>query len=298
MALKMFISYATEDGKFVRELNDALRRELPEIEPIIVEYIKDAGEEFQKQVSNHLDECTWFLALLTENSIGNQWVNQEIGYANALKRRDLIKRFIPVVEKGLEIKGFIHHDMESVRIMRKNLGGNIASVIEYLKSAREKDQEPETSVLREAAQVLERDGLFYESRERWRRAGTLYLEQGSIEEAIEALSQAVELSTKGGWHWEAAEDSQQIANIFSNRDEHDKAVRMLKQAADIYRAGDYAWEAAQTYEKAAGFLVEMDHDSEAIDLYAEAVDSYNNGGYEFEANQCEKKANKIRKRTG
>jgi hypothetical protein len=59
-----------------------------------------------------LDNSLFMVVLLTESGIKSQWVNQEIGYAHALQRKNKEKPpfIIPVSRKNLELRGLITKD--------------------------------------------------------------------------------------------------------------------------------------------------------------------------------------------
>lgn len=76
-----------------------------------------------------INECPYFLVILTSNGITSQWVNQEIGYAVRMGREP-----IPVVEVNpytgmrIESKGFVElHD--PINYYRNDNVGLMASVV-------------------------------------------------------------------------------------------------------------------------------------------------------------------------
>ncbi len=62
-----------------------------------------------EKVKEGIDEATFFVPILTGDSISNQWVNQEIGFAEAKG-----VSILPVVEQEIipRLKGFIHNQVD------------------------------------------------------------------------------------------------------------------------------------------------------------------------------------------
>jgi TIR domain-containing protein len=79
------------------------------IEPIVIATNKEPGKRLSDKVSEGIISSDIFIPILTRNSINNQWVNQEIGFAVAQE-----KRIVPVTEKQIisQLKGFIHSQID------------------------------------------------------------------------------------------------------------------------------------------------------------------------------------------
>lgn len=108
MKRKVFIGYATDD----RKKRDTLRRVMKKmqcIEPIVIADRGKVGESLATKVERGINKADCLMPILTTNSIGNQWVNQEIGYAKAKDRK-----IIPLVDEEVlhKLKGFIHDQMD------------------------------------------------------------------------------------------------------------------------------------------------------------------------------------------
>ncbi len=100
----MFLSYDSRDLELVEKIATCLRR--IGIIAFLAERSLDAGGEIPEKVAFHINDSNCFVAILTSNSITAQWVNQEIGYAYAFRNsRNLL--IVPVVENGLQIRGFL-----------------------------------------------------------------------------------------------------------------------------------------------------------------------------------------------
>ncbi len=109
--LKVFISHATvEDGGLANWIADALDR--LHIRAFVYERYQRGGQNRFEVIKSRIQECPYFLVILTKEGIVSQWVNQEIGYAVAVG-----KELIPIVEvdnstgRLIKSKGFVElHD--------------------------------------------------------------------------------------------------------------------------------------------------------------------------------------------
>jgi hypothetical protein len=104
--VNIFISYAKEDNVKMEYVRDAINSKT-NLNAIVVPEIKDNLVYNSEKIIKAINRSSMFLAILTPNSISNQWVNQEIGYAfyKFTKVRDII----PIVDKQIsnDLKGFI-----------------------------------------------------------------------------------------------------------------------------------------------------------------------------------------------
>jgi len=101
----IFISYCTEDLELLKLTKDYINS-FKRLNAIVVPQLKSNLSYNSEKVKNELDNSKYFLPILTSNSINNQWVNQEVGYAIHKFKNHEIK---PLVEKTIvnDLKGFI-----------------------------------------------------------------------------------------------------------------------------------------------------------------------------------------------
>jgi len=106
--IKIFISYSNSDKSKSKILEKIIAKS-PELKPIAVANDRKASKLLTEKVANGIKDCQYFIPILTLNSIENQWVNQEIGFAEALG-----KKVIAIVEEKIvgQLKGFIHAQMD------------------------------------------------------------------------------------------------------------------------------------------------------------------------------------------
>ncbi len=109
MSKKVFISYAHADASKRRVLVRALESGSPPIESVVIDARRAPGVPLAEKVIGGTTECDYFVPILTQFSISNQWVNQEIGYAIAVG-----KNIVPLVAQGIrgDLKGFVHDQMD------------------------------------------------------------------------------------------------------------------------------------------------------------------------------------------
>lgn len=99
---KVFLSHAQEDYQLVRRVWTILRR--LKVKPYIYERYPDYQQDIPIRIREVLKNknCVMCIAFLTRDGISSQWVQQELGIAYAFN-----KIIVPVVQKGVEYKGFV-----------------------------------------------------------------------------------------------------------------------------------------------------------------------------------------------
>ncbi len=127
MTHRIFISYATGDETYIKELYNSLSK-LENIEVYIPEGIPKEGENFNLKVREGLDTSKAVIILMTFNSTNTIWLNQEIGYATAKNIP-----IIPIIEQGIDIQGFLE-GKDYFNFRRGDFHYNINQVITRLRS--------------------------------------------------------------------------------------------------------------------------------------------------------------------
>jgi len=274
------------------------------VEPVVVAYEKAAGESFRDKICRIMSECKLFLVLLARNSVTNQWVNQEIGFAKALHRRLIIQTIIPVIERipgeqnkiqPLNIEGFIGSDTDAASYIESDWENSISNIVEYIHAAQERDKIPEPIRLQQAADDLVSDQMYWEASERLQRLANLYIEQEEISDAIDVILKSVKLLSAGEWHWESAAGMGKVADLYLELNKLNEAINAWQEQSQFYVESGNLWESAQTLEDAAKVLVKRDHNTEATDFLKKAADLYTEGEYDIEASRCVKRIRSINK---
>lgn len=106
----IFISF---DSKADRLRQEQLGRRIKKTQfrPVVATKYRKPMEALAKKIKEGIERSDVFIPILTKSSLGNQWVNQEIGYAVAKKKPEEI---LPIVEESVirELSGFIHGQLD------------------------------------------------------------------------------------------------------------------------------------------------------------------------------------------
>lgn len=108
MKQEIFISYSDFDKDKVELIVDELKSSTI-FSPIVIASNREALKPLAQKVEDGIIKAKVIIPILTKKSIPTQWINQEIGFATALK-----KRIMPIVESDLidKLKGFIHKQID------------------------------------------------------------------------------------------------------------------------------------------------------------------------------------------
>lgn len=112
--INVFIGHSNKDKQYANNFFLCLKKIVPFV-PYMAEYYTNPGEDYKDRIMMQLEQSAFIIFLLTQNGIDSQWVNQEIGYAYALKKKK--KGFpiiIPISSKKLELKGLITQDSDDL----------------------------------------------------------------------------------------------------------------------------------------------------------------------------------------
>ena len=108
MKYNLFISYSSSDQDKVeivaRELADD-----PLFDPVIIAFNREPLKPLAQKVIDGIVASRYVIPILTKQSIGTQWINQEIGFARGIDRK-----IAPIIEKSIlhDLKGFIHREVD------------------------------------------------------------------------------------------------------------------------------------------------------------------------------------------
>lgn len=107
---QVFLSHSAADGELTQRIRQTLDR--LHIRTFVYENYRSGGANRFEKIKTMIKQTEYFLALLTDNGLQSQWVNQEIGYAVGAN-----KMLIPILEikpetgERLESRGFVElHD--------------------------------------------------------------------------------------------------------------------------------------------------------------------------------------------
>jgi len=122
---QVFVSHAPEDLDTVEELFGPVRN-LPFAVHVALEEIEPGRS--RHNLTGRLDNSDVLVAVLTESSVSNTWVNQEIGYATANG-----VPIVPMYESPTHRAGYVDR-VEGVEIDRENPQVTIFNLICRLRS--------------------------------------------------------------------------------------------------------------------------------------------------------------------
>lgn len=101
MKYDLFISYSRKDFNEVSSILETIKTAIPNLSYWFDIDGIESGDEFEDKIISAIDNSSYVLFALSENSIQSQWTKDEVMYA---KNTD--KKVIPVLLKGAQMKGW------------------------------------------------------------------------------------------------------------------------------------------------------------------------------------------------
>lgn len=101
MKFDLFISYSRRDFDEVSSILEKIKTAIPNLSYWFDIDGIESGDEFEDKIISAIDNSSYVLFALSENSIESQWTKDEVMYA---KNTD--KKVIPVLLKGAQMKGW------------------------------------------------------------------------------------------------------------------------------------------------------------------------------------------------
>jgi hypothetical protein len=101
MKYDVFISYSRKDFDEVSSILETIRNAIPSLSYWFDINGIESGDEFEDKIISAIDNSSYVLFALSENSIQSQWTKDEVMYA---KNTD--KKVIPILLKGAQMKGW------------------------------------------------------------------------------------------------------------------------------------------------------------------------------------------------
>jgi hypothetical protein len=135
LALTVFISHSTKDTEIVYTLYGILKQVGATVH--VSERLVTPGLEIQDKIRSLIASSDVVVAVLSAEGAKSQWVNWELGTANALN-----KPIIPVLGEGVEAPRSLE-GREYIRVSRTNPSiayQNLASYVQRLKTEKERNE--------------------------------------------------------------------------------------------------------------------------------------------------------------
>ena len=101
MKYDLFISYSRKDFDEVSSILEIIKTAIPNLSYWFDIDGIESGDEFEDKIISAIDNSSYVLFALSENSIQSQWTKDEVMYA---KNTD--KKVIPILLKGAQMKGW------------------------------------------------------------------------------------------------------------------------------------------------------------------------------------------------
>jgi hypothetical protein len=175
LTYNIFISYAGGDNDLAQLLYDSLEK-IKQFRPYKAENYLSFEEGFKQRIQNEIINSHFVILLMTENGKSSQFVNQELGYALAVKfynkavvkakldpNRD-IPIIIPVSQRGVELKGFITKDSDDILFLENysSLRHCIADIIGSLRNTIPNGLADKTLTIKVTCSGCDKNGLPFE----------------------------------------------------------------------------------------------------------------------------------------
>ncbi len=101
MKYDIFISYSRADFDEVNGLVEMLKRQIPSLSVWFDITGIESGDEFDEKIISAIDQSSYVIFALSDNSINSKWAKDEVMYA---KNTD--KKVVPVLLRGAQLKGW------------------------------------------------------------------------------------------------------------------------------------------------------------------------------------------------
>jgi hypothetical protein len=101
MKYDVFISYSRKDFDEVSALMEAIRKEIPGLSMWFDVNGIESGDDFEEKIIDAIDNSSFLLFALSDNSPDSEWTKKEVMYA-----KNTGKRIVPVLLKGAQLKSW------------------------------------------------------------------------------------------------------------------------------------------------------------------------------------------------
>ena len=304
----MFISYSTNDIRFIEKIELMLLKNFRnKIKYIISAADKEIGKRIPVKIIEHIEECEWFMILLTKNSVKNPTVIYEFSHASTLFRQGRINLLIPIVERIKDKKGkdifintgvFIDQNVESAKYFtdEEKWDECIRELEDYLNKAYDEYKKPKYIKLGIEAVRLAGSGYNWEAAEHFKKAARILEKDGKYKEAIEYYTNSSKQYEKGEeYPWESSRQYKYIAQIYKKLGDIIKAALYYEKRGGILskEMDDYSWEAAKSFEE-AGKLYWKNNELEKVKTaFKRALDIYEEEENDIESEKIKNILRKI-----
>ena len=131
MKYDVFISYSRKDFDEVSALLEVIRNVIPDLSVWFDINGIESGDDFEEKIISAIEDSSYVLFALSDNSLDSQWAKAEVMYA-----RNTGKKVIPVLLKGAQLKKWFLFKFGSIdcidstnRLQMEKLCQNLSSWI-------------------------------------------------------------------------------------------------------------------------------------------------------------------------
>jgi len=111
---QIFIAHTSKNEEYARYICSNLSN-IVEFEPYLAQDYPSYGDNFKDRIQNAIENCNVFIVCFSESALINQWVNQELGYACAVRKRNPRRHhIIPISRSDLDLRGMITRHSEDI----------------------------------------------------------------------------------------------------------------------------------------------------------------------------------------
>lgn len=104
MVYSVFISHSEKDRWILKKIIKSLEAPDIGVKAVVYDDVEAIGEYPANKIKLWIKSSNIILVIFTQNGIESQWVNQEVGYGEAVIEGN--PKFIPFVKDGLRVTGF------------------------------------------------------------------------------------------------------------------------------------------------------------------------------------------------
>ena len=115
----IFIAHSSKNEPYARMIRDSLSN-IVEFQPYLAQDFSSFGDSFKERIQDAIEKCSFFICCLSKSGLESQWVNQELGYACAVKNQRKDYHINPISNTNLTLKGMITRDSEDILYQDKN----------------------------------------------------------------------------------------------------------------------------------------------------------------------------------
>lgn len=134
MVYRVFISFSsnTDDLPIINQAASQLQA--GGVECYVSSWFRQPGQDIGEKVRSAIRASDAFLAVWTKGGSEAQWVNQELGFADALGKPTVL-----LVEEGVRVKGF-RQNMEYISFNRKDPGPALSVAANHFSERRQQKE--------------------------------------------------------------------------------------------------------------------------------------------------------------